>query len=71
MANTKAQFEASPTIRDEFLDAIVGSEDQFSSMSRQVLASETLREKLLDILLGPGNLYEALRQRAHARLADD
>ena len=64
MANTKAQFEASPTIRDEFLDAIVGSEDQFSSMSRQVLASETLREKLLDILLGPGNLYEALRERA-------
>ncbi len=70
MANTKAQFEASPTIRDEFLDAIVGSEDQFSSMSRQVLASESLREKLLGILLGPGNLYEALRERATRRTAD-
>ncbi|PIB90505.1 type I restriction endonuclease subunit R [Caulobacter sp. FWC2] len=67
MANTKAQFAASPTIRDEFLDAVIGSEDQFSSMSQQVLSSEALREKLLDILLGPGNLYEALRERALAR----
>lgn len=71
MANTKAQFAASPTIRDEFLDAVVGSEDQFSSMSQQVLSSEALREKLLDILLGPGNLYEALRERARARSDTD
>jgi len=67
MANTKAQFAASPTIRDEFLDAVIESEDQFASMSQQVLSSEALREKLLDILLGPGNLYEALRERAQAK----
>lgn len=67
MANTKAQFAASPTIRDEFLDAVIESEDQFASMSQQVLSSEALREKLLDILLGPGNLYEALRERALAK----
>lgn len=70
MANTKAQFEASPTIRDEFLDAVIDSEDQFANMSRQVLSSEALRAKLLDILLGPGNLYEALRERAQERGGD-
>ncbi|MET3663604.1 type I restriction enzyme R subunit [Caulobacter sp. 1776] len=67
MANKKAQFASSPTIREEFLNAVIESEDQFSSMSQQVLSSEALREKLLDILLGPGNLYEALRERARTR----
>ena len=67
MANTKAQFAASPTIRDELLDAAIETEDQFAAMSHQVLSSEALREKLLDILLGPGNLYEALRERARTR----
>ena len=66
MANTKAQFDNSPTLQREFLDAVMDSDTAFDTMSRQVLASERLREELLKILLGPGDLYGALRRRAGA-----
>jgi type I restriction enzyme R subunit len=33
-------------------------------MSKQALGSSRVREGLKDILLGPGQLYEALRERA-------
>jgi len=64
MANTKAQFDNSPTLQREFLDAVMDSDTAFDTMSRQVLASERLREELLKILLGPGDLYGALRRKA-------
>jgi len=66
MANTKAQFDNSPTLQREFLDAVMDSDTAFDTMSRQVLASERLREDLLKILLGPGDLYGALRRMAGA-----
>lgn len=65
-ANTKAQFEGSPTLKKEFLDAVIDSDEAFDNMSRQALNSERLREELLKILLGPGDLYGALRRRAGA-----
>lgn len=66
MANTKAQFDNSPTLQKEFLDAVMDSDTAFDTMSRQVLASERLRTELLKILLGPGDLYGALRRKAGA-----
>jgi type I restriction enzyme R subunit len=70
MANTRAQFDNSPTLQREFLDAVMDSDTAFDSMSRQVLASERLREELLKILLGPGDLYGALRRKAGANDAE-
>jgi len=70
MANTKAQFDNSPTLQREFLDAVMDSDTAFDTMSRQVLASERLREELLKILLGPGDLYGALRRKAGANEAE-
>lgn len=61
MNNTRAQFDNSPTLRREFMDAVMDSDAAFNSMSRKVLASDALREELLRVLLGPGQLYEALR----------
>jgi len=59
--NTQAQFDNSPALRQQMIDAAMDSEAAFSSMSHKVLASEVVREELLKILLGPGQLYEALR----------
>lgn len=70
MANTKAQFDNSPTLQREFLDAVMDSDTAFDTMSRQVLASERLREELLKILLGPGDLYGALRRKAGSNEAE-
>jgi len=70
MANTKAQFDNSPTLQKEFLDAVMDSDTAFDTMSRQVLASERLRTELLKVLLGPGDLYGALRRKAGANDAE-
>jgi type I restriction enzyme R subunit len=59
--NSRAQFDNSPTLRQQLLDAVLDSESSFGSMSRQALDSEAIREGLLQILLGPGQLYQALR----------
>jgi type I restriction enzyme R subunit len=63
--NSKAQFAASPTLDDELLNAIIDALDAHQTMSRQALDSANVRKGLKQILLGPGELYEALRERAN------
>jgi type I restriction enzyme R subunit len=64
--NTKAQFENSPNLMSELVNALIDSNTAHTMMSRQALNSPGVREGLLSILLGPGQLYEALRARGGA-----
>ena len=59
--NTKAQFAASPTLDDEFINALMDALAAHETMSSQALNSAKVRAGLKEILLGPGQLYEALR----------
>ena len=65
-SNTKEQFANSPDLANEILAAIMDALTAHTSMSTQALNSEKVRQGLQDVLLGPGNLYEALRERATA-----
>ncbi|NBJ12569.1 type I restriction endonuclease subunit R [Microvirga arsenatis] len=62
--NTKAQFASSPTLSKEILNAVMDALSAHTAMSKQALDSDRVREGLKDVLLGPGQLYEALRERA-------
>jgi type I restriction enzyme, R subunit len=62
--NTKAQFANSPTLSKEIMNAVMDALAAHSTMSKQAIDSERVREGLKDVLLGPGQLYEALRDRA-------
>nr|WP_086494250.1 type I restriction endonuclease [Novosphingobium panipatense] len=62
--NTKAQFDNSPTLRDELMNAIIDAFEAHASLSKQALGSQMVRDGLKEVLLGPGQLYEALRSRA-------
>lgn len=62
--NTKAQFASSPTLSKEILNAVMDALAAHTAMSKQALDSDRVREGLKDVLLGPGQLYEALRERA-------
>jgi type I restriction enzyme R subunit len=62
-ANSKAQFEASPTLDTELMNAIIDAMDAHQKMSQKAIGSLKVRAGLKDILLGPGKLYEALRER--------
>lgn len=64
--NTKQQFDSSPDLPTELMNAIIDAFTAHSSMSKQALDSETVRRGLRDILLGPAQLYEALRERSEA-----
>lgn len=68
VSNTKEQFANSPDLSSEILNAVMDALAAHSTMSRQALDSEKVRASLRDILLGPAKLYEALRERAEARL---
>lgn len=63
-SNTKGQFDNSPDIDTELNKAIIAALDAHTAMSTQALNSEAIRRGLKEILLGPGQLYEALRDRA-------
>jgi len=65
-SNTKEQFANSPDLANEILAAIMDALSAHTSMSTQALNSEKVRQGLQDVLLGPGNLYEALREKATA-----
>ncbi|PTQ58582.1 type I restriction enzyme R subunit [Sphingomonas sp. PP-CE-3G-477] len=67
--NTKAQFDNSPTLRDELMNAIIEAFEAHSSLSKQALDSSKVRNGLKEILLGPAQLYESLRGRAHESAA--
>jgi type I restriction enzyme R subunit len=62
-ANSKAQFEASPTLDAELMNAIIEAMDAHQKMSQMAIDSLKVRAGLKDLLLGPGKLYEALRER--------
>jgi type I restriction enzyme, R subunit len=62
--NTKAQFAASPTVSIELMNAVMDALAAHTTMSKQALESEKVREGLKEVLLGPGQLYEALREKA-------
>ena len=62
--NTKAQFDNSPTLTAELMNAIIDAFEAHSSLSKQALDSSKVRDGLKDVLLGPAQLYEALRARA-------
>ncbi len=63
MANSEAQFTASPTLDSELMSAIIDAMDAHQRMSQKALDSLKVRSGLKDILLGPGKLYDALRAR--------
>ncbi len=62
--NSKAQFDNSPTLRAELMNAIMDALEAHTSLSKQALGSQKVQEGLKDVLLGPAHLYEALRARA-------
>jgi len=62
-ANTKEQFESSPSLNEELLNAIMDAMAAHQNMSKQALNSESIRARILATLLGPGALWEALRAR--------
>ncbi len=64
--NTKEQFANSPDLSNEILNAIMDALSAHSTLSKQALDSEKVRSGLKDVLLGPAQLYEALREQAHA-----
>ena len=62
--NTKAQFAASPTLKNEILNAVMDALNAHEMMSNQALNSQRVQDGLKEILLGPGQLYEALRSES-------
>lgn len=62
--NTKEQFSNSPDLLPKTRNAIMDAFDAHTTMSKQALASEKILRGIIDILLGPGELYEALREKA-------
>lgn len=67
--NTKAQFDNSPDLNQEIMNAIIDAFKAHNAMSKQALDSEKTRQGLKEILLGPGRLYESLRSRAAEKAA--
>lgn len=49
-ANTLEQFLASPDLNDAFQDAVIASDENFRSMSEQVLGSKKIQKAILEIL---------------------
>lgn len=68
--NTKEQFANSPDLATELLNAIMDALAAHTTMSKQALDSENIRAGLKDTLLGPGQLYEALREKARLGAED-
>lgn len=62
--NTKEQFDNSPDIDRELVDAIMDAHEAHSTMSKQALDSAALRADLKAVLLGAGRLWEGLRAKA-------
>lgn len=64
--NLKDQFGNSPALIPALTDAIIAAFDSHAAMSKQALESPATRKGLLEMLMGPGQLYEALREKAAA-----
>lgn len=59
--NSKQQFDNSPDLRPELVNAIIQSMDAHATMSQQALNSEAVLATILRLLLSHGGLYEGLR----------
>ena len=62
-ANSKQQFESSPDLDRELMDAIIDALDVHQAMSSQALNSPEARSGLKTILLNHTTLYEDLRDQ--------
>lgn len=49
-ANTLEQFLSSPDLGGAFQDAVIASDENFRTMSEQVLGSKTIQKAILDLL---------------------
>ena len=67
--NTKSQFANSPTLSKRIMNAVMDALAAHTTMSKQAIDSQRVREGLKDVLLGPGQLNEALRERADGTTA--
>lgn len=61
--NTAEQFAGSPDLDTEIDNAIMGSLDAHTLMSKQALNSPAVRRGIKDILLIHAGLWERLRER--------
>ncbi len=66
-SNAKAQFSNSPDLGNALTEAVMDAMETHANLSAQALNSEAIRVGLLEVLLGPGQLWEALRQRAETQ----
>ncbi|MEZ6081890.1 MAG: DEAD/DEAH box helicase family protein [Pirellulaceae bacterium] len=62
--NSKEQFSNSPDLKNELINAIIGSIDAHTDLSSKALSSDMIQQGLLNILLGPAGLYDALKKRS-------
>lgn len=63
-SNSKEQFDNSPDLASELMNAIIDVFAAHQTMSQQALDSPRVRNGLKYILLEPAELYEALRGRS-------
>jgi type I restriction enzyme, R subunit len=63
-SNTNEQFQNSPDLNSELMNAVMGALDAHNAMSTQALNSEEVRRGLKDIPLNHAHLYETLRAQA-------
>jgi len=61
--NSRQQFDSSPDLDGELMNAIMDALTAHSTMSRQALDSARVRAGLKSVLLGPAGLYQALRAK--------
>jgi type I restriction enzyme R subunit len=60
-ANTKGQFESSPSLDDELLNAVMDSHEANGAMTRQALDDDRVLRGILKLILEEGMLWERLR----------
>jgi type I restriction enzyme R subunit len=65
-SNSKAQFSASPDLREAITAAVIEALDSYTTMSSQALNSEATQVGLKNVLLDLAGLYEGLRERGAA-----
>ncbi|EMI56008.1 type III restriction protein res subunit [Rhodopirellula sallentina SM41] len=65
-SNTKSQFDNSPDLDSEIMNAIIEALDAHTEMSSQAVNSRAVFEGLKEILTGPSRLYELLNEQNSA-----
>ena len=62
--NTREQFESSPDLDRELVNAVMDAREGNRKLSDRTLKDAQTRGRLLELLLGGGQLYEAIRHEA-------